>query len=195
MEQPTLHTERLDLRRFHMEDAPAVCELAGDAAVARNTLNIPHPYTLDAADAWIASRPEALERGEAVTFAITRQAELIGAIGLTLEMDHDRAELGYWVGRPHWSQGFATEAAAVVLDWGFESLGLRRVHAHHFARNPPSGRVLQKLGMRHEGTLRRHIRKSHEHLDVECYGLLREEHRTGSAFRGGASDPSLPLLP
>lgn len=68
-----------------------------------------------------------------------------------------------------------TEAAAAVVRWGFDGLGLERIHATHFASNPASGRVMRKLGMNHEGTLRGHIHKWGVPQDLECYGILRSE--------------------
>ena len=62
-------------------------------------------------------------------------------------MDDRRAELGYWIGVPWWNRGYATEAGRALLDFGFGTLGLHRIMAHHMMRNPASGRVMQKLGM------------------------------------------------
>jgi ribosomal-protein-alanine N-acetyltransferase len=107
----------------------------------------------------------------------------VGAVGLILAPAHDRAELGYWIGAPYWGRGYATEASRAVVRWGFEGLGLRRIHASHFPRNPASGRVLEKLGMRHEGTLRQHVKKWDEYLDLESYGLLADEMHTGKDER------------
>lgn len=174
--QPALQTRRLVLRGFTMADVPAVQRLANDPDVARNTLNIPHPYTNQDAEDWITSHPDQLQRGESVTYAVTTPADgVVGAVGLILETEHARAELGYWVGRPYWGRGYATEAARAVVEWGFRSLDLHRIHASHFPRNPASGQVLRKLGMRHEGSLRQHVKKWDEFLDLERFGLLRSE--------------------
>lgn len=177
IDQPTLETSRLVLRAFRMTDVEAVRLLADDVDVARNTLNIPHPYEREDAEAWIASHPDQLQRGEAATYAVTAPAEggVVGAVGLIVEAEHERGELGYWIGRPYWGRGYATEAAAAVVRWGFRSLGLHRIHASHFPRNPASGRVLRKIGMRHEGTLRQHVKKWDEFVDLERFGLLRSE--------------------
>jgi [ribosomal protein S5]-alanine N-acetyltransferase len=77
--------------------------------------------------------------------------------------------------RKHWGRGYATEAAAEVIRYGFEECGLQRIFAGCFLRNPASGRVLEKVGMQREGTLRRHQMKWGEPLDIAFYGLLREE--------------------
>jgi [ribosomal protein S5]-alanine N-acetyltransferase len=175
--QPELTTERLRLRPFLITDADAVSVLAGDQEIARNTLNIPYPYDRGHAEEWIASHIGQFQRREAVTYAVTRADDgaLVGAVGLILDPDNDSAELGYWIGRDHWGSGYATEAARAVVAWAFRALELHRIHASHFPRNPASGRVLDKIGMRHEGRLREHVKKWGEYLDLERYGLLRKE--------------------
>ena len=174
---PELRTERLVLRGFTMADAPQVATLAGDREVALNTLNIPHPYEVAEAESWIESQPGQFRRREAATYAVTlaSNAGVIGAVGLILDAANRSAELGYWIGRPYWGRGYATEAARAVVAWGFGELALHRIHASHFPRNPASGRVLEKLGMRHEGRLREHVYKWDEFLDLERFGLLRRE--------------------
>jgi RimJ/RimL family protein N-acetyltransferase len=100
---------------------------------------------------------------------------VIGAVGLRVDRDHARAELGYWIGKPYWGRGYATEAARAALRWGFDSLGLERIYAYHFARNAASGRVLRKIGMTPEGIARRHVRKWGEYHDSPLYSILRGE--------------------
>ncbi|MES0343707.1 MAG: GNAT family N-acetyltransferase [Anaerolineales bacterium] len=176
-EFPTLQTERLILRAFQMDDAPAVEKYVAEEAIAATTLNIPHPYTLDMAEEWIGTHKEAFENGQAVRFAITLgdRGKLLGAIGLEITAAHERAEIGYWIGKPHWGKGYCTEAAIAVLQHGFDSLGLERIFATHFRKNPASGRVMQKAGMEHEGRLRHHIKKWGEFEDLEMYSILRSK--------------------
>ena len=88
---------------------------------------------------------------------------------------HDSAELGYWIGVPYWGNGYATEAAREMLDYGFETLKLNRIFASHFKPNAASGRILRKLGMLHEGCQREHIRKWDQFIDSELYGMLRRD--------------------
>ncbi len=189
--QPTLHTERLILRPFHLDDAPAVQRLAGARQVADTTANLPHPYPDGEAERWISTHAPRFAAGEAAIFAISLQpsGELIGAIGLEINRQHARAELGYWIGVPFWNQGYCSEAGRAVLEFAFQALALNRVYAFHLHRNPASGRVLQKLGMRYEGRFRQHMRKGGVFEDVECYGLLREEFGAGSGAKHGPDCP------
>ena len=99
----------------------------------------------------------------------------MGAIGLHVEHFHQRAEIGYWLGVPYWGKGYATEAAKAVIGYAFETLGVQRVFAFHFTRNPASGRVLARAGMQREGTMRQHLVKWDERVDVDYYGILRDD--------------------
>jgi RimJ/RimL family protein N-acetyltransferase len=101
---------------------------------------------------------------------------LIGAMGIHISQSHNRAELGYWIGVPYWNQGYCTEAARAVLRYGFETLGLNRIQARHLARNPASGRVMIKIGMRHEGTMRQAVIKWEAYEDIKLYAILRSEY-------------------
>ena len=177
-ERPTLTTARLVLRPLTVADAPDVQRLAGEREVASTTLNIPHPYEPGMAEQWISTHQGAYERGELVNFAIGLRVDnaLLGAIGLRIDQQHTHAELGYWLGKPYWNAGYCTEAAHAVVAYGFESLGLHRIHASHMTRNPASGRVMQKIGMRYEGCLRQHVNKWEVFEDLALYGILKSEY-------------------
>lgn len=175
---PTLETERLLLRAFALEDASRLKELAGAREVASTTLTIPHPYENGVAEAWIESQAEAWEKGKRLSLAVTAGQEgLVGAMGLHVVLEHRRAELGYWIGVPYWGRGYATEAARAVMDYGFGALGLHRIVARHFPRNPASGRVLAKLGMVPEGRMREHVIRWDRFEDLDCWGILESEWR------------------
>ncbi|HSP14656.1 MAG TPA: GNAT family protein [Thermoanaerobaculia bacterium] len=173
MRVPTLRTARLVLRPFDLSDAPRVRELAGVREVALNTLMIPHPYPEGAAEAWIGTHEEARTQGNYM-FAID-DGELAGAIGLHSNQDFDRAEIGYWLGKPYWGRGYATEALGEMIRFGFQELKLNRLYAGYFSRNEASGRVMEKNGMQREGVLRRHVKKWDEYVDLVYYGILRSE--------------------
>ena len=177
---PTLKTKRLILDRFLPADAAAVERLVNVAEVARYTLNIPHPYPEGAAVAWIGGHAAEYDRGEGVVFAVRLpDRQVVGCIGLRVERRHDRGELGYWMGRPFWGQGYATEAAHACLFFGFRHFALNKVVANHVADNPASGRVMEKLGMTREGEHRRHTKKDGVYHDLVDYGVLRESFGLG----------------
>lgn len=183
MDLPTLTTERLTLSVVEQDDAARIAELAGQREVARNTESIPHPYPVEEAKAWVEEVRESIAAGEAAVFGIRgrKDERLIGAVGLHPEPEHERAMLGYWLGKPYWNHGYATEAAREAVRWGFEALAIERIYAQSFVRNHASRRVLEKLGMQREGRLRRHFKKWDEKVDVEVYGILHSEHRAGTS--------------
>ncbi|MGF1568151.1 MAG: GNAT family N-acetyltransferase [Nodosilinea sp.] len=175
-DQPVLLTSRLMLRPFTLADLSDLVVLAGDREVAAMTLSIPHPYTAEHGREWISQQPQRRAEGKAVNFAIALPNHtLCGSIGLGLNSAQNLAELGYWVGQPYRGQGYATEAARAVIDFGFGTLGLNRINATHFSDNPASGRVMEKLGLVYEGGRRRHTLKWGEYRDIKLYGLLRED--------------------
>jgi [ribosomal protein S5]-alanine N-acetyltransferase len=182
---PVIDTPRLRLRRPALDDAPEMRRLAGDPAVADTTLNIPHPYPEGAAEQWIAEQWTAFAAGTDTAFTITeREADrLIGVISLTdIRPAYARATLGYWIGRPYWGRGYCTEAGRAVIDYGFKTLDLNRIQATHFSRNPASGRVMAKLGMLHEGTLRQHVTRWDHPEDEEIRGILRADWAAGKSL-------------
>ncbi len=165
------------MRPFRLSDAPVVQLLAGERDIADTTMNIPHPYGDGMAEEWIVGHKSAYEDGKAITFAIVVRDNdsLVGAIGLRIDRGCNKAELGYWVGKPFWNRGYATEAAIALLAFGFDELQLNRIHAAHLARNPSSGRVMEKSGMLLEGTARKDTMKWGKYEDLVSYGLLRED--------------------
>jgi RimJ/RimL family protein N-acetyltransferase len=101
---------------------------------------------------------------------------LIGCASLRdIDREHLQAELGFWIGREWWGHGYATEAATAVIRFGFDTLGLNRICAHHMARNPAAGRVLLHVGMSREGLLRERVKKWGVYEDVAVYAILRED--------------------
>jgi [ribosomal protein S5]-alanine N-acetyltransferase len=171
--QPTLETPRLKLRPYTEADIPELLPLIGTREVAATTLRIAHPYTEQDAKAFL----ELAKDPDKLWLAITLRSNgrQIGGIGLRVEKQHQHAELGYWLGVPFWGHGYATEAAADIVRYGFETLALHRIFASHFKHNPASGRILKKVGMKYEGCQREHLLKWDRFVDSELYGLLRRE--------------------
>jgi len=176
MARPIIHTRRLTLRPMTLADAAELHRLVGDVEIARNTMTIPHPYLEGMAEEWIGTHQSKFDKGEEIVFGIERREDgaFVGVIGVIPE-PHDMAEFGYWIGQEYWNRGYATEAAAAVIDFTFRVLDVNRIEALHFIRNPASGRVMEKCGMKHEGTLRQARKKGDEYLDVKVYAILRSD--------------------
>jgi RimJ/RimL family protein N-acetyltransferase len=146
-----VRTERLLLRPGWLEDAPALAQALGERSIVCNLARVPWPYHVEDAEAFLAAE----RRPDEPSFLVFRRThgspQLIGSAGLGRNPD-GAVELGYWIARPHWGLGYATEAARAVVDVA-RSLRLRRLTASHFIDNPASGRVLHKLGFRPSGII------------------------------------------
>ncbi len=113
-----------------------------------------------------------------MVFAIVTKNDgnLVGTAGLRdIDREHGQAELGFWFAVDCWGRGYATEAAQALIQFGFETLKLNRIYAHHMLRNPASGRVLEKVGMKKEGVLRERVRKWGVFEDVAILAVLQKE--------------------
>jgi ribosomal-protein-alanine N-acetyltransferase len=174
---PSLRTARLVLGPFNLDDVAELQRLAGAREIADTTISIPHPYERNHALAWIEQQSREAATGRAVSLAVRlTDHTLVGAAGLRdIDPEHRQAELGFWIGREWWGKGYAREAAKALISFGFESLGLNRIYAHHMTRNPASGRVLLAAGMQREGVMRQRVRKWDVYEDVVLYAILRDE--------------------
>jgi RimJ/RimL family protein N-acetyltransferase len=147
---PTLATERLLLRGPVAADASRLAELVNDPGVAGMTTSIPHPYGREDAERFVA-RCQAQDWDREPNFIIEhRNFGLVGAIGFRPGANA-RPEIGYWLGRPFWNRGYATEATRAALDWARREWRRKVVTGGHFADNPASGQVLVKAGFLYTG--------------------------------------------
>jgi RimJ/RimL family protein N-acetyltransferase len=163
---------RCSVRSFQEGDAPSLALHADNAAIACNLRDgFPHPYRIEHAHAFIsrcrADLPE-------VNFAIVVDGAAVGSIGYVPGTNVERvsAELGYWLGEPHWGRGIATEAVRAVTAHAIEQLGLTRVFAVPFAHNPASCRVLEKAGFTLETRLHRSAIKDGRGVDQLLYAYV-----------------------
>ncbi|PZR28933.1 MAG: N-acetyltransferase [Citrobacter freundii] len=175
---PSIETERLLLNRLTAEDVPAITQFADNPNIASRTLNLPHPYAEKDALFWISMAEHGFKSGSNFIFAIRlrKTGGFIGGMGLAPEPEFSRAEIGYWLAEPFWNQGFATEALAAMIRFGFEQLQLNKLCASHFKTNPASGRVMEKCGMIKEGELKEHVKKKDVYHDMVVYGLTRKDY-------------------
>ena len=143
-------TTRLLLRPGWIEDAPALAQAIADKAIVTKLTRAPWPYHLHHAEAFLAGARDP-RYPDLLIFARTLGApRLVGGIGLHRDAEGE-TELGYWIARPYWGLGFATEAGEAVVRMARESLKHPKLVAGHFIDNPASGRVLHKLGFRPTG--------------------------------------------
>lgn len=174
---PEVKTERLILGQIRWTDIPTIVRYAGDREIASTTMNIPHPYQEKDAVFWINSANQGFQARTQYTFGIRLKATdaFIGGIGLRVHRRYNRAVLGYWIAKPFWNKGYATEAAAAMLYFGFATVGLNKIYATHLVENPASGKVMIKNGMIKEGELLEHYKKDDEYKSILQYRLTQTE--------------------
>ena len=144
-----LSAPRLRLRAPVRADAPRLAELAADYDILKMTARMPHPYGVDDALALVAA-VEAEDPRREVTFLLEDGSGPVGVLGF-FDSGLPGPEVGYWIGRPYWGRGYATEALETALRWSEQGWRRRVVFAGHFADNPVSGRVLEKTGFLYTG--------------------------------------------
>ncbi|OOR20574.1 GNAT family N-acetyltransferase [Bacillus cereus] len=172
-----LESERLCIEPFNNDDAFRIKELANDKELA-DILGLPHPYELKFAQEWVDMQPELIRRGVEYPLAIIfkESSEIVGTITLRIDKGNNRGELGYWIGQDYWGQGFATEAVNRMIHFGFIEIGLNKIWASAISKNRSSIKVLEKSGLRKEGTLRQNRLLLNTYEDVDVYGLLKTEY-------------------
>lgn len=158
---PTLETKRLRLRALTEHDIPQIVTYANNPRIAEMTLSIPYPYRQKHAKRWIDVAEKGFSDKNHFIFAICRLTTdaFIGGIGLDINVEANRAELGFWIGEPFWNRGYMTEAVHAALSFGFEELNLDEICATHFRGNLASGKVMQKNGMVKQQSSNEHIEK------------------------------------
>ena len=174
---PTLETEDLILRRPVMKDAKDIFRYASDPDVARYVLWEPH-RSLSETRSFVRYLRSRIRAGYPSSWVVVLKetGTVIGTIGFIWYSDENRsAELGYSFSREYWNHGYATQALQAVIDSVFRSLPVNRLEAQHDVRNPASGRVMEKCGLRKEGILRNRILNKGEYVDAALYALLRSD--------------------
>lgn len=162
-------TERLLLRPAWPEDADALFGGIADEGVVRNLARAPWPYLPQHAREFVAREQDQRVPNFLMTLPSEAGSQIIGSIGFG--ETETGIELGYWIARPFWGQGYATEAGRGLIDVA-RLLGYRELEAGHFLDNPASGRVLRKLGFRPTGKVaQRHSCARGEAVDCALYRL------------------------
>ena len=175
----TIETERLVLRRYRESDAQDVFDnWASDPEVTKHLTWKPHDNveaTCDIVNKWV----ESYDNPEFYLWVIARKGTdmPIGAIDMRHCEGHKTCCLiGYCLSSKYWSRGIMTEATRAVIHFGFDTVGFERIQSYHHVENPASGRVMQKSGMLHEGTLRKYgVRNDGGLSDCEMYAIIKDD--------------------
>lgn len=175
---PVLETERLRLRRMLVTDSTDMFEYSSDPKVTKYLTWYPHPdadYTHDYLE-YIGTK---YRTGDFYDWAITLRSngKMIGTCGFTrFNFTDDSAEVGYVLNPAYWGQGIAPEALSAVLKFGFDKLSLNRMEAKYIDGNDASRRVMEKVGMKYEGTLRSSMLIKGEYKNIGICSILRSEY-------------------
>lgn len=173
-----LDTERFILRPISLDDAEEIHQHVKEYDIARWMINLPHPYPEDGAIKYIGEATELMKKGLSYELPIRLKTtgELVGVMALLkVDRKNRNAELGYWIAKKYWGKGFATEAGSRILEFGFKILKLERIYAKYYPENKASSRVMEKMGMKYEGTMRHEIFKNEKYFDMSYYGIIRED--------------------
>jgi RimJ/RimL family protein N-acetyltransferase len=181
---PSLNTNRLIIDQIKPSDIPAIVVYANNSNITDNTRTMPHPYLEKDAIDWMKKANEGFEIGDLFMFAIRikETSAFIGGIGLTVDVDNNRAELGYWLAEPFWNKGYTTEAVQGLFKFGFNELNLNKITAVYLSSNEASGKVMIKNGMIKEGELKNHdVKKDHDvsdgkYVSLFQYRMLKSEY-------------------
>ena len=184
-----LTTPRLVLREFREADLADIHRYGSDPMVSRFMTWGPNTEdeTREFLDRKLAEQTVWPRAEVSMAAEIIATGRVMGALSLRFGRGESRtAEFGYSLGREHWGQGYATEAAGALIRHGFETLGLRRVVANCNVRNIGSWRVMEKLGMRREALFLKDVRARRGWRDSYHYGLLAAEWRARNLPKGAS---------
>jgi len=174
---PTLNTERLILRKLRLEDAEDIFEYASDPEITKYVTWEPHKSIEDSIN-FIKYALEKYDKKEAIQWGIVYKEnnKVIGTCDILPVTKHFRAEIAYALSRKYWGKGIMTEAVKEVIKFGFERMSLNRIQAMCFSENIGSYRVMEKAGMKFEGTLREQMFIKGKFQDLKLYSVLRREY-------------------
>ena len=185
MEQfPRLQTKRLLLDQIKPSDISDIVAYAGNIKIVENTRSMPHPYYEEDAISWMHMANTGFKAKDNYMFAIRFSDTLafIGGIGLTIDKENNRAELGYWVAEDFWNMGITTEAVKAILKFGFEELKLNKILAIYLTSNEASGKVMIKNGMFKEAEFKDHDVKRGHNVEDNIYVSLIQYRMTKSEY-------------
>jgi [ribosomal protein S5]-alanine N-acetyltransferase len=174
---PTLETERLVLRKITLSDADDVFEYASDNNVSKYTTWESH-ITKEDTLAFLNVVIKKYENNQPSEWGIIYKEtnKFIGTCGWVYwNVAHNRAEIGYVLSREFWNKGVMSEVVKQIINFGFNNMNLNRIEARCVIENGGSERVMQKVGMTHEGIIREQMLVKGNYLSVNMYSILKKE--------------------
>ncbi len=172
-----LKGKRVTLRPLMKKDEKRIAELAHDKSIYRFT-RVPYPYKIAYAKKFISDSQGKMKEKEEYVFAITlnEDDELIGTASLMrFDRMSNRAEVGYWLGKPYRNKGYVPEACKLIINFGFSKLKLNKIIIECAKENTASKKVIDKLGAKLEGVLRESSFVGGRYRDSLYHGILRKE--------------------
>lgn len=175
----TIETERLILRRFNKSDAPAMFNNWASDSNVTEFLQWQAHESLEVSEAVLAEWIPQYENDNYYVWAIVPKelGEPIGSIAV-VDMDErvGKVHIGYCIGKNRWHQGIVSEAFAGIIPFLFDEVKANRIESRHDPRNPNSGKVMMKCGLKYEGTLRQADFSNKGIADASMYALLASEY-------------------
>ena len=171
-------TERLRLANICIDNLKQVDQLMDDYDIISNNYDVPYPYYKGYAKEWFEKGKSGIENGELVRWGIfeKRSNAIIGNIELRINRKHNRAEVGYWIGKEYRNKRYCEESVRKVIEIGFQVIKLNRIEAFSFSDNQISNKLLEKVGFSLEGELRQESLMIGKYRNTKVYGFLSEEY-------------------
>lgn len=163
--------KRVTLRKPKIKDAADIAKYCKEKDLSKWVTGMPHPYTKKHAIKFIKDCSKKWKTGS-YNLVIEKRGELVGMISIS-KKNFDKAEIGWWVGKPHWGKGCAPEAAKLLIKEGFKKLKLNKIYAHFKEGNKKSERVMQKTGMKYECLLKEDIKQNGKYYNLRQYCILK----------------------
>ena len=168
--------DRVTLRRPRISDADALTKYCNNRLISEWITAMPHPYKKKDAVWFINDCEKKWNAKTDYIYVIEYEGKLAGTVGLHIKKD-DKAELGYWIGRPHWGKGLVTEAARLLMREGFKRLDLHKIYAIYLEGNEKSEKVMKKIGMKYEAWFREDAKRKGKYVNVGQYSILKREFK------------------
>ena len=169
--QQAIETRSLQLRPLRLQYKPRLAVLANNKQVSDTLLHIPYPFTEADSETMVKGAQQGLAEGSAYHFGTLRGSDLIGVASLIRTDEPGTAYLVYWIGVSYWGQGYGTEAAQAMVDYGFRTLDLQCITAKHAPWNTASAKILQKVGMTFQGIKPKAVFKWGQWLDSSNWSM------------------------